>query len=485
MNRGKHRLLTALFFFCGCISTCATASLLVAASVTDNATPSHTALTPAEMPDATNSYSVRQGDCLGKILREVFKLPDEVIFSPKTCRAIQKVNPHIHDLDALQAGEKLFVPSSILLQGRQSLVPDGEIQSGPSARNHAEAPAAAPNQKKGGGHPPASGDTVSQQNEAQSAPAIHITTDETPIKEDSLPKPDELQHEKKIKHLLIDFVKAFDGYENTRCMKTLTIENGGTIVMDCSKFPVYEFPWGARIVMDYGSQLPETVRQIISAHWDNTEVITAGYTEKIETIFSRVIDGCGLLKNETGNRYTVSRDDIQSSVSGNWIVYKDHPQNIIFVITIANGECLRVPEGLRAYLSGIGIHLLNLSLTEKQAPIQTDYFSPEREVLLVKADPVNMTDMILELSGITPQKNVRTRITPKNARGITFEIIIDRKFELAGKTCFIDFKNLSSNIASMLNNNGNKIIQIDLKTDDYINLIHELLDFCANGNYSS
>jgi hypothetical protein len=96
-----------------------------------------------------------------------------------------------------------------------------------------------------------------------------------------------------------------------------------------------------------------------------------------------------------------------------------------------------------------------------------------------------MTDMILELVGITPQKNVKTRITPKTARGITFEIIIDRKFELAGKTCFIDFKNLSSNIASMLNNNGNKIIQIDLKTDNYIDLIRDLLDFCAIKNYTS
>ena len=122
---------------------------------------------------------------------------------------------------------------------------------------------------------------------------------------------------------------------------------------------------------------------------------------------------------------------------------------------------------------------------EKHPPVQTDFISPEREVIRAPVDPVPMTDMILELLGITAQKNVKTRITPKNARGITFEMIIDRKFEFAGKTCFIDFKNLSSNITSMLNNNGNKILQIDLKKDNYINLIHELLDFCAIKNYSS
>jgi len=485
MNRRNDRLLTAVFFYCCCISTFATASLSGAAAATDNTTPAYTAPAPAEMPAAINSYSVQRGDCLGKILREVFKLPDAVIFSSKTSRSIQKANPHIHNIDALQAGETLFVPSEILQQPPQSIVSDEEKQPGPSARKRADEPSAAPKQKQGCRPQSPAGYTVSPLNDEQSAPAIQVTTDEAPIKEDSLAGSDELQHEKKIKHMLIDFVKAFDGYENTSCMKTLTIENGGTIVMDCSKFPVYEFPWGARIVIDYGSQLPETVRNIISAHWYHTEIITAGYTENFEAIFSRVIDGCGLLKKETGNGYTVSRDDIQISVSGTWIVYKDHLQNTIFVLTITNDECLRVPESLQAYLNGIGIHLLNLSPSAKQTSIKTDRFSPEREVIRTPSDPVHMTDMILELIGITPQKNVKTKITPQNARGITFEIIIDRKFELSGKTCFIDFKNLSSNIASMLNHNGNKIIQIDLKTDNYINLIQELLGFCAFENYSS
>ncbi len=66
---------------------------------------------PADEPVSKASYIVQQGDCLGKILREVFKLPDAVIFSPQTKLTIQKANPHIHNLNALQAGEKLFVPA--------------------------------------------------------------------------------------------------------------------------------------------------------------------------------------------------------------------------------------------------------------------------------------------------------------------------------------------------------------------------------------
>ncbi len=337
-----------------------------------------------------------------------------------------------------------------------------------------------PKKNKAAGCRPGAVYPVSPLNDEQSAQAIHVATDEDLSKKIHSREQTALQHEKKVRQMLIDFVKAFDGIDNTSCIKTLPIDNGGTIVMDCSKFPIYEFPWGARIVMDYGDHLPEHVRKIITAQWAHTQIIAAGSHETAETILSRVIDGCGLLKNESGNRYTVSRDNIQISVSGNWIVYKDHAQKNIFVITITNDAGLRIPESLHAYLTGLGINLLQLSPFEKPPSLKTEHFSPEPEVISVQADPVHLTDMILELIGITPQKNVKTKITPQNARGITFEVTIDRKFELAGKTCFIDFKNLSSNIASMLNNKGNKILQIDLKTDNYLNLIHELLDFLRN-----
>ena len=83
------------------------------------------------------------------------------------------------------------------------------------------------------------------------------------------------------------------------------------------------------------------------------------------------------------------------------------------------------------------------------------------------------------------KKNIKTKIIPQNARGIIFEVTIDRKFELAGKTCFIDFKNLSGNITGMLSNNGYKILQISLKNNNLLKSIHELLDFCAVQNSSS
>ncbi len=449
MNAKKHSMLLAVLLFSASICSCGTGARAADAVSADPGTPSNEASTPTDDGSSNTSYTVQQGDCLGKILREIFKLPEAVIFSPQTALSIQKANPHIHNLNALQPGEKLFVPPDMQQHmPSKNMVPDAGTPPPPSYPEQAGTPVFVPQKKQSIKQQPATGDNGSTRNDAQSEQVMHIATDETTIKEDALASTDALRHEKNIRRMLIDFVHAFGGYDNTSCMKTLPIENGGTIVMDCSTFPVYEFPWGARIIMDYGDHLPSPVRKMISAQWNDTEIITAGYTENAETIFSRVIDGCGLLKNESGNRYTVIRDTIQISVSGNWIVHKNNSQKNISVISITHDVCLPVPESLQAYLAGLGINLLQLSTVEKQRTVKPDHFSPEFKVIHLQADPVRMTDMILELIGIKPQKNIKTKITPQNARGITFEVTIDRKFELAGKTCFIDFKNLSANIAS-------------------------------------
>jgi hypothetical protein len=487
MKARFHIMLPAALFFLFNLCDFGTVSRAAVTAYTDNITPSQEARTSNDVRSSKTGYTVQQGDCLGKILREAFKLPEAVIFSSQTTLSMQAANPHIPNLNALQPGEKLFVPSDIQQYVPiKTVVADENKHISPSAPQKTSPPEVLQKIKQNGRIQPATGYHGNTLNDAQSAPAIHIATDETTIKENSLAGTDALLQEKQIRHMLIDFVHAFGGYDNTSCVKTLPIENGGTIVMDCSKFPVYEFPWGARIILDYGDCLPSTVGTIIAAQWDHTKIITAGYNENAETIFSRVIDGCGLHKNESGNRYTVSRDNIQISLSGNWIVYRDQSQKNIFVITITNDVRPRVPESLQEYLTGLGINLLHLSPAEKQPDVKADHITPaHKEVVSLQADPVRMTDMILELIGIKFQKNVKTKFTPHNARGITFEVTIDRKFELAGKTRFIDFKNLSSNIASMLNNNGSKILQIDLKTNDYFDLIHELIDFCTVQNSSS
>ena len=486
MKAQSHTILWACAFFCFFMHPCGAPSLAADAANTDNSTPSHMAISPSDELVSQPGYTVQQGDCLGKILREAFKLPDAVIFSPQTILAIQKANPHIHDLNDLHTGEKLFVPEQIRQHGpNTTMASDEGKQTAPSVPKQAVTPRSLPEKKQSGRIQTANGFADNPPSDEQSAHAIHLSTDETTIKEAPLPGADALLHEIKIRAMLLDFTKALGGHDNTSCIKTLAIENGGTIVMDCSQFPLYEFPWGSRIILDYGGQMPAAIRRIISAQWEHTDIITAGHHEDAEIIFARAIDGCGLHKIESGNRYTVNRDNIQISVSGNWIVYKDNAQKNIFVMTFTKDSCQMVPDSLAAYLAGVGINLLHVSPVENQPKATPVLHIPVHDVTHIRADPAHMTDMILELIGINYQKDIKTKITPLNAHGITFEVTMDRKFELAGKTCFIDFKNLSTSIADMLTNNGYKILQIDLKSNNYLKSIHELLDFCAVQNSSS
>ena len=486
MNTQCTSSLQAFLFFCVFMYACGTLSIAADTAITDNSTFSHEAISPSDELVSQPSYTVQHGDCLGKILREVFKLPDAIIFSPQTTLTMQKENPHIHNLNDLHTGEKLFVPAQILQHGqKKTMASDAGKQTAPSVADQAVTPPSLPEKKQSGAIQTPNGFAGTPPSDEQSAHTIQLATDETTIREASLTDKDVLLHEKKIRGMLLDFTKALGGHDNTSCIKNLSIENGGTIHMDCSQFPIYEFPWGGGIILDYGGKLSAHVQKIISAQWEQTDIITAGYHEDAETIFARVINGCGLHKIESFDRYTVSRDNIQISMSGNWIVYKDNSQKEIFVITITNDSRHQVPDSLSAYLTDMGINLVHLGPAEKKPAANTCLYTPIHEVSHLQADPVRMTDMILELVGITAQKNVKTKIIPQNARGIIFEVTIDRKFELTGKTCFIDFKNLSHNIVDMLTNNGYKILQIDLKSTNYLKSMHELLDFCAFQTSSS
>ncbi|MCX5901015.1 MAG: hypothetical protein NTX06_09845, partial [Proteobacteria bacterium] len=138
MNAPYTISLQAFLFFCVCIYACGTPSIAADTAATDNSTPSHEAISPSDEVVSQPSYTVQQGDCLGKILREVFKLPDAIIFSPQTTLTIQKKNQHIHNLNDLHTGEKLFVPAQILQHGqKKTMASDADKQTAPSVADQA------------------------------------------------------------------------------------------------------------------------------------------------------------------------------------------------------------------------------------------------------------------------------------------------------------------------------------------------------------
>ncbi len=58
---------------------------------------------------ATDEYIIKQGEHLAKILREVYGIPDELIYR-RYIELIQEHNPQITDPDHIMVGQKLRLP---------------------------------------------------------------------------------------------------------------------------------------------------------------------------------------------------------------------------------------------------------------------------------------------------------------------------------------------------------------------------------------
>jgi hypothetical protein len=163
--------------------------------------------------DAT--YLIQKGDCLGKILRSSFSLPDEVIFSPRTHALMTEANPHLQNLSDLREGEQLIVPVILLQHQPQGTAysvekPASEEQQlntviRPDISPHpAKAVPVTGANKMHALEPPA--DTAAKQAPEQ---AYAPDSDEIPIQEKTISSRDTMEREKRIRRLLSSFAAAF------------------------------------------------------------------------------------------------------------------------------------------------------------------------------------------------------------------------------------------------------------------------------------
>ena len=422
------------------------------------------------------SYTIERGDCLGKILREKFKLPDEVIFSPNTQAILMEANPHLHSLNDLRAGEQLIVPVNLLRLQPPAIV--DSVKRPSDVHQHLDDIS----------HPetsdsPAAITTVdllkkTPPHEYAPLQAYGTESDDIPIQEKTIVSGETLDRGNKVRKLLSSFAAAFGGVENSSCEKKLEIDYAGSFTLDCSKFPLYELPWGRIILLDYGERLPPELQKIIPSAWKQTEILSVNESSTAKIILDKFIDISGLQKLESGNRYIVNQNNTQIMVIGDWIVINEADHKNIFIISIDDGPSL--PDPLKKYLAKLGFNFILLA-DHRAGDCPYPEFSSGQSVEN-RTDPAAFTDTVLDLAGISYQRNVRTKLISQHEIGITLEVSSDRKFLLHGKPCLIVFKNISENISNLFQNQGYKILRIDRSQHLNCETVQNLLNFIGIKN---
>ena len=405
-------------------------------------------------------HVVKPNEHLGQILRTQFNLPDDVIFNRITKSLILDANPDIIDLNNISPGQTIMVPREVFAMQQfiaHNVVPE----------------------------------QILRQSESLPRPEPEPAMLETPVPEAELalkidkPAPQEMSfteeplsnEELKIKQMLSKMTRQFEGTDNSTGQQVFTPDGSEPVTLDYSQFPTYNFPWGKKVVLDYGGRLPDKTRNQISKQWENAEVVSVQASDDIESIIGRVLDVCGFYKVEKDADYTVSRDAIQLSVSGNWIVFKDSSLRNVFVVNLAQNGTSSMSPSLRSYLSGIGLDVMDIGTAEDSAA--GEGATRPRAAYTETAAPAALTDAILNMLGIAFESDYKTSIFQNMYSGFTLEVIADRMFRVNGETRLIDFNNLPARITKIIEQQGFKLLQIAPGNETPDTVARRVLEFCG------
>jgi hypothetical protein len=398
-------------------------------------------------------HVVMSGEHLFKILRKDYNLPESLIFSSTVVRLITKANPGIDDLNVLEKGQKIIIPAEIMAMSKA-------IQKeGLTEEEVVKVPDAKP-EKSGSGSAKVDIDKVS----AEPAALPYV----------------ESSQEVRAKDMVSLFTHSFEGTDNRTGKDEISLEGQGTIKLDYAKFPLYDFPWGKKILFDYGNKLPAGAREVIAAQWENAEVVSVHEKDDMESILGKVLDGCGFYKVEKGGEYMINRDNIQLSVSGNWIVFKDSMMKNVFVVNLIKDKQEPMNPELKAYLSSMGLNIVDISTgkKEKAGPVIKKPGEKRKiELQKIKAEPIILTDRILDILGQPYQKDYNTQIFQNIYSGFSLEVMADRMFVKDGSTFLIDFHNLPDRICEIIAEQGFQLLKIDPQKEDLPIVAKKVLDF--------
>lgn len=335
-------------------------------------------------------YVIKKGQHLAMILREMYGLSDEIIFS-EYLKLIKELNPEIKDLDWVYPGQKVKIPR-----------PEGR--------------------------PPALTHKVVKSKEvlpAKEEPSKHI---------------EKIDIDKIIRNTMLPAFTKMGGEGKSEGMYFMPLPGGVNVSINTSEIPVIELDTGRRIILDTKGKISPDVKGLIEQTFPDCKVVAAKGDE-LEEIMDKCLSVSGYFSiNKDGNPLLVGEEE-KVMFSGKWIVYKDFSRRNVFVINILEETETKTPELLQKYASRFGIDLIEIGGVDTVLQeVNSDYikdlshsynalfdylgvkYETDKEVKLITSDVVNIVYKAPILAGnvilsdTTPNKSILDLVEKRHMR---------------------------------------------------------------------
>ena len=246
----------------------------------------------SEMP--TEEYTFSRGEHLAQVLRDMYNVPDDLIFN-KYLEVVKQLNPDMSDIDLVKPDQKIVLPSitSYLEDSGEEVKPEEVLAKEPVTEEvQAEAPAQEEVAEEAEAEEIAAQEEVAEEVEAEEAPAQEEVVEEAKAEESQ----EEIIVENKVGPVYIDprFKKVARRIPDSKTLSmhymnsiadvlqgsltrsdefTIPLMQESQINIDTKNFPILQLTDRKKIIINYGGKLSSGLIELIESEFDDLEVV--------------------------------------------------------------------------------------------------------------------------------------------------------------------------------------------------------------------
>jgi len=303
-------------------------------------------------------YVIKQGQHLAMILREVYGIPDELIFD-EYLNLIKELNPEIGDPNHVVPGQKIRLPDikQVIAAAKQTQNQMKEPELATTDNYQAEAPASPPavplnaqereNIVQGAVKPEPQGITggSAQRRDEESGTGSKAKTASSASQT--------------IRGTVLPALERMGGNQKNQGTYFMPMSGGTSISMDTNEIPVIELDTGKKIIFDSKGMITPEVKGYIEKAFPSFKVISES-PASLEDLMDKVLSVSGYFSINKGTSPLIVGEEEKVRFFGKWIVYKEYTRQNVFVINLLKDDEHRTPVPIQKYAGHFGIDLIEM-----------------------------------------------------------------------------------------------------------------------------
>jgi hypothetical protein len=376
-----------------------------------------TAVPPKNNPAGDNTYSIKKGDNLIKIIHRELKIKTN---TRQILKVIQSINPKIVNVNRIYAGQTIKLPGQTVF-----------VKAAEEDKSFVQ-------------------EEVVKRAESQTQPEEIIELKEKIV----MPPEARLAL---IKHV----ITQMNGSIMTMGNYYLPIPKTGQVTIDCSKIPVIEFDDQTMMFLDLDNRAEDNLKKMINDNWANYHLIKVDKKDDVIAVLKKIfntVKGYSMTKRETPMTIG-SLPPVDLIVD--WVITKsnsEQSQPLLQGLCIVYGNNPLLPKSIKNYAQKNGLIITEFSEETGIVGKPEEIYSLPHMPVFPKASVKDFSYALISYLGFKADKDTEVKVFDIVKDGFNLSIKADVLVKSANKRYIIYSRNLPVQFVNALKKAGYEVI---------------------------